>query len=521
MAKNVELMGAVFPDCPAVMLPTHEGPLARFTDVSDSQAVAADVAQGKQFYLADGTKATGTNQGGGGGGGGGGTIKPNARLVLIDYDGSIVDSYTQSEVDALSALPDNPDHSGDEIPLTSQGWNWTLTEVREQLAAMPEQTVYVGNVVIPTDGKTHLLIYIDPETPVSMRNMHLYFTQSVANGVTVDWGDGSTPETYSGTSAAEHNHAYASCGWYDVSLEVTSGTIAFSGTSATTGYCIFGQRATGNGYLGGRIRHIRFGAGLASSSAIGSYSIYGCMLLETVTTPQGPLSYGTGAFYNCYSLKSLTFPRTVTAINQETYRNCKNLSIVAISPNTKIIVNYSFYQTAITGITIPKDATTIGQHAFAYAHLNSLSYPPAVSTSNTNVAYENTTLSRVTIHGNLSNINNSVFQTCRSLQSINIPESATSIGSSSFRDCVMLTHMTIPAAVTSIAASAFMGCGSIIEFHFKRETPPTLANTNAFSGIHPNCVFYVPYSDDHSILAAYQAAANWSTYASRMVEEVE
>ena len=61
MAKNVELMGAVFPDCPAVLLPTHEGPLARFTDVSDSQAVAADVAQGKQFYLADGTKTTGPN----------------------------------------------------------------------------------------------------------------------------------------------------------------------------------------------------------------------------------------------------------------------------------------------------------------------------------------------------------------------------------------------------------------------------------------------------------------------------
>ena len=92
MAKNVELMGAVFPDCPAVMLPTHEGPLARFTDVSDSQAVAADVAQGKAFYLADGTKATGTNQGGGGGGGGG-TLVP----YVLRPDAELVQRWTKDE----------------------------------------------------------------------------------------------------------------------------------------------------------------------------------------------------------------------------------------------------------------------------------------------------------------------------------------------------------------------------------------------------------------------------------------
>ena len=55
----------------------------------------------------------------------------------------------------------------------------------------------------------------------------------------------------------------------------------------------------------------------------------------------------------------------------------------------------------------------------------------------------------------------------------------------------------------------------------KPTTPPTLANSNAFSSIASDCVIYVPYSEDHSILAAYQAASNWSTYASRMVEEAE
>lgn len=38
-------------------------------DISDTTAVAADVAEGKYFYASDGTKTAGTSSGGGGGGG--------------------------------------------------------------------------------------------------------------------------------------------------------------------------------------------------------------------------------------------------------------------------------------------------------------------------------------------------------------------------------------------------------------------------------------------------------------------
>lgn len=86
----------------------------------------------------------------------------------------------------------------------------------------------------------------------------------------------------------------------------------------------------------------------------------------------------------------------------------------------------------------------------------------------------------------------------------------TSIGNHVFEDCSSLTSVTIGNGVTSIGYQAFENCTNLKQLVLFPETPPDLG-----SGAIPNNVqsIYVQQSSK----AAYQAAANWAAFATKIV----
>ena len=171
-----------------------------------------------------------------GGGGGGSTVVEKVDMKDVnfyDYDGTLVASYTLAEAQALTALPDGPAHDG----LTFQGWTWSLEDINALTRPMN-----VGAMYITDDGKTrlHIRIWDTARSLVPLR-----ISQTVANGVTIDWGDGSATETLAGTGNVNTTHKYTAEGDYTITLDPADGcTLGFGDGSSS--YCVMGS-TNGNG----------------------------------------------------------------------------------------------------------------------------------------------------------------------------------------------------------------------------------------------------------------------------------
>lgn len=83
--RNIALMNAVYNSVPAVKLPISGGGTATFTEITDTTATASDVASGKIFYTANGTKTTGTSSGGGGDSKNAQTAQSTSRATSSTY----------------------------------------------------------------------------------------------------------------------------------------------------------------------------------------------------------------------------------------------------------------------------------------------------------------------------------------------------------------------------------------------------------------------------------------------------
>lgn len=254
---------------------------------------------------------------------------------------------------------------------------------------------------------------------------------------------------------------------------------------------------------------------------IGGWAFDQCHNLESVTIPDSVTAIGESAFSFCHALTSVVIPDGVTTIEASTFEECNILRSVVIPDSVTSIGEKAFYNClALSDLTIPEGVTEIGVSAFYRCFcLTGLTIPDGVTEINEEVFSTCWSLTTIDIPAGVTSIGANAFSSDQGLVAVTIPEGVTSIGNSSFSNCSALTSLTIPATVTSIGKGAFSNCHSMEEYHFLPTTPPPLGDGFVFGNIPADCIIYVPYSADHSVLTAYKSASLWSNLASRIQEE--
>ena len=98
MAQEVMIAGALFSNVPSIKVPDSNNVFHSFVDPSDTTATASDVAQGKYFYAADGTRTLGTK-----------TDQGVSVVETLDSHGGTIVEITGATVQNLDPILMRPD----------------------------------------------------------------------------------------------------------------------------------------------------------------------------------------------------------------------------------------------------------------------------------------------------------------------------------------------------------------------------------------------------------------------------
>lgn len=441
---------------------------------------------------------------------------------FYDYDGTLLRSYSVEETQELTELPELPSHDG----LVCQGWNVTLDEVKTKGSMSNVFAMYITD-----DGKTRLYISVDNDIRMTMP---LCFSQTVSNGVMVDWGDG-TIETFDGTDILNPSHEYSAMGDYIISLDPQSDcTLTLGGKTDQTS--LVGSQ---NGKLiqvyASMLKKVEIG----NNIKIVAYSFHKCNCLDSITIPYGITEFGNYTFQRCSKLRSIAIPNSVTTIGGYVFAYCFGLTSITIPNSVTSISNNAFYYCYnLESAFVYGSVTEIGSNAFDYCYL----------------------LKHVLLlNQGIRKIGRYAFSRCYSLSSF-YSDSVYYLDRYAFSDCVNLQLVTLDYASTitleqyafqncaisappvtktntfnmysycfsrcanllsfsfqngkNFGADYFTGCSSMAYLDFTNHTSvPTLGGVQYVTNINNDCKILVPAT----LYDEWIAATNWSDVADRIV----
>lgn len=422
-------------------------------DLTEDTVTPAALKSGVTAHDASGAKITGTLD----------SAPPKeSDINFWDYDGTLLYSWTLAELTTKTELPPLPSHDG----LVCQGWNWTLQNIKDA-----GRELDIGALYITDDGKTRLYVDVDTET---WDDFVLNYWQGTKNATTVDWGDGTTPETKNADSYIEHRHVYASSGSYVITMSVKESATMWLGRD---GWMLIAKGEADSGRCA-MLRRVEVGARVVATDP---NCFRSCCRLESITLPQTTKVYTARAFEQCTNLRVL-IAADMDEVWQSFYR-CSNLRAIATPKGTTQKNNYAIANTAVRQVNFDMiDAYTA--EALERVHIKA-------------------------VNGQVGD-----FSSCRSLLEVTIPADATTFVAAAFSGDNALRRVTCLGNIASIPAQVFQRCYPLRFVDFTHCTAvPTLANVNAFDETHPQLEIRVPAS----LVTAWKAATNWSSLADHIV----
>lgn len=422
-------------------------------DLTEDTVTPAALKSGVTAHDASGAKITGTLD----------TTPPEeSDINFWDYDGTLLYAWTFAELATKTELPPLPSHDG----LICQGWNWTLQDIKDA-----GRELDIGALYITDDGKTRLYVDVDTET---WDDFVLNYWQSNTNTTTVDWGDGTTPETKDANSWIEHRHVYASSGSYVITMSVKDGKTMRLGHD---GRMLIANGETDMGRCA-MLAKVEIGERM---TRVTERAFYAAVRLKSVSVPSGVLFEPWRTFEQAANIRAVTAAFSSAII--QTFYNCTNLRAIASTKGTTQSDDYTITNTAVRQINFDMTAANSAQ-ALERVHIKA-------------------------VNGQVGN-----FSFCRALVEITIPADATTFVTAAFQGDYALRRVTCLGDIASIPAQVFQRCYPLRFVDFTHCTAvPTLANVNAFDQTHAQLEIRVPAS----LADAWKAATNWSSLADHIV----
>lgn len=242
------------------------------------------------------------------------------------------------------------------------------------------------------------------------------------------------------------------------SLQKLSGTGTFSGASALTDITLPEGIAITEGSTFSECTSLESIELPSSITTIPSYMFAGCSALERVTA-KGTItaignsafksdtalteipdlsqvtSIGDRAFYGCSALETVDL-HSVTTMEYAAFQGCDALSGKIDLSNLEVIPGHAFcYDPNITSVVTCPTLRSIGDWAFIWAGISTISLPETLNSIGTYTFY------KASLSGTVA-----------------LPDSLTQLGASAFSGCEKVEAIQIGSGLTDIPKDAFDGC---------------------------------------------------------------